>query len=498
MRKLLSFLILLSSFIGFIPTETFAEEETYFVVTAYYSPLPNQKYYLKGNYEAEKRLNGQGIRGASGRPVFSGMLAAPGKYTFGTKIHLEWLGIGSIEDRGGAIVPAGQRGYSHDRIDVWVGYGDEWLRRALYWGKRKVKGTIVASGTQTNLDYNVIPAPEWATRWLKKVPSIFHKWIGTKSSSNDIQELQKLLIQTGHYTGEVNGIYNEEMIDTIYDFQQANNIQTTLSGSGYWGAKTRNLFLKQYLNGKFVSQTTAEIIKEKTAEEILEEKLSIFDAPVSDTASIKKLQNVLTEMGIYTGEIDGKYVSIREDILNYQLTEKIIETAYDTGAGYFGPKTRKDLKENYSNYIEDVKRKQELEKRFSELEEIAAEEAEKVISSIGTVQYGDISTNVRNLQVWLKTLGYADFKDTAIFGKKTENSIISFQIDAELITNAGDIWAGRLGPKTTEAFKNYITEYILEEKLHQEEIYEEVSYLIEENESEVTHNIVPTLIIQKV
>ena len=68
-------------------------DDNYFVVTAYYSPLPDQEYYITGNYEDELRLNGKGIAGASGKGVFSGMLAAPGKYSFGTKIYLDGLGI---------------------------------------------------------------------------------------------------------------------------------------------------------------------------------------------------------------------------------------------------------------------------------------------------------------------------------------------------------------------------------------------------------------------
>ena len=57
-----------------------------FIVTAYYSPLPDQNFYLKGNYEAEKILNGNGTNGASGKPVFIGMIAAPKTYNFGTRI----------------------------------------------------------------------------------------------------------------------------------------------------------------------------------------------------------------------------------------------------------------------------------------------------------------------------------------------------------------------------------------------------------------------------
>ena len=89
MHILFRIFILLSFFLSLIPLQAFAEEERYFVVTAYYSPLPDQQYYLKGNYQAEKRLNGEGIRGAGGKKVFSGMFAAPKNYSFGTKIFLE-------------------------------------------------------------------------------------------------------------------------------------------------------------------------------------------------------------------------------------------------------------------------------------------------------------------------------------------------------------------------------------------------------------------------
>jgi hypothetical protein len=80
-----------------------------FVVTAYYSPLPDQSFYLRGSYEADIKLNGGGIKGASGKPVYSGMLAGPKIYPFGTAIKLNGVGIGKIDDRGGAIVKAGER-----------------------------------------------------------------------------------------------------------------------------------------------------------------------------------------------------------------------------------------------------------------------------------------------------------------------------------------------------------------------------------------------------
>lgn len=93
-KKVLSYgLILLSATMMSPPGTSFAATETEktFIVTAYYSPLPGQSFYFKGNYEAEKRLNGNGTHGASGNPVFTGMIAAPKSYDFGTHIFFPGL-----------------------------------------------------------------------------------------------------------------------------------------------------------------------------------------------------------------------------------------------------------------------------------------------------------------------------------------------------------------------------------------------------------------------
>jgi hypothetical protein len=57
MKKIFSLLIIISLLIINYPLKAIASNEGYFVVTAYYSPLSDQKYYLKGNYKDEIRLN---------------------------------------------------------------------------------------------------------------------------------------------------------------------------------------------------------------------------------------------------------------------------------------------------------------------------------------------------------------------------------------------------------------------------------------------------------
>jgi len=467
------------------PQELFANDDNFFVVTAYYSPLPNQKHYLKGNYEDEKTLNGQGIAGASGKPVFSWMLAAPGKYSFGTKIYLEWLGVWVVEDRGWAIVPAGKRGYSHDRIDIWVGYGDEGLRRALYWGKRKVKGNVIARSNATTLNYKTIPAPLWATNGLTKIANVFHTPLGKWSNVNQVKELQKLLQEVGKYTWEIDGVYNSEVIDIVYDFQIENKIMKNeySIGAWYWGATTRNLFLKQYIAGDLAQHTTEED-KEK-------QMFQVFEAALQNEQDTERLQEILTQMQLYTGDIDGKYESISDIIYDYQISKDIVTSESDIGAGVFWPKTRASLKEEYTLYLQAQKRQLELEKIYSTLEEESIEESKEIIKIIGSPKYGNIDTNVRELQIWMNKIGYFDHKDTAIFWVKTKNSIINFQIETGVIENTHQTWAGIFWPATKQAFENEIKNLILQQKLEDSEVFEELQAFTE-NEIEV-ESVIGTL-----
>jgi len=101
-KKILSFCVIILILFWLFQNNSFAynkNKKTKFRITAYYSPLPNQTHYIKWSYEAEVLMNGKGIRWASWKKVFSGMLAAPSKYPFWTKIYLKWLWVAEVADR---------------------------------------------------------------------------------------------------------------------------------------------------------------------------------------------------------------------------------------------------------------------------------------------------------------------------------------------------------------------------------------------------------------
>ena len=101
-----------------------------FVISAYYSPIQGQNKYVTGSLAGDIRLNGSGVNGADGTGVYPGMIAAPSTYAFGTKMEIPGIGTVAVHDRGGAI--------KNNRLDVWMGYGDVGLQRAIKWGKRSV------------------------------------------------------------------------------------------------------------------------------------------------------------------------------------------------------------------------------------------------------------------------------------------------------------------------------------------------------------------------
>ena len=112
-------------------------EETglYFVLSAYYSPKPWQSFYTTGSYAWDLKLNWQGHTTASWKSVQYGMIAADSKYSFWTKIHLEWLWDFTVEDRWWAI--------KWNRIDIYMWEWEEALRKALQFGKKTVKWNII-------------------------------------------------------------------------------------------------------------------------------------------------------------------------------------------------------------------------------------------------------------------------------------------------------------------------------------------------------------------
>lgn len=354
-----------------LSSEVFASEETYFIATAYYSPLPNQDSYTTGSYYWDIRLNGEWVTTASGKWVFPGLLAGPKNYPFGTKIYFEGYGIGAIEDRGGAIVKAGNRGYDYDRIDIWMWYGDEGLQRAKKWGKRKIKGKIVVPSSKVSLK---IPESKlWVLTKLQVNPE--------NSKTEDVKKLQKIFTKAELYDDEIDGEY-ESIKDELIEFQ-IKNIDEIDSAehphAGWYGKKTIAALRSKYpgSNEILVKENISlfHSFNHKKASEkykIILEYGDLVVTPESTSESIESLQKLLSELGEYNGVSDGDYESIKEPLLELQKKIGLIKNDDDWGAGYFGNKTKSALWKYY-----EINDPAEQKANFGQKEKITLQESEK-------------------------------------------------------------------------------------------------------------------------
>ena len=339
MKKI--FLILSILYSAFVVVEAFAAEsfpeggETRnFTLTGYYSPLPNQPYFLTGSYESEIRLNGRGKFGADGTAVYPGMIAAPKSYKFGSSVCLPNFGCGKIHDRGGAIVEKGGRSIArHDRLDLWMGYGQEGLTRALALGLKHVEGKIYEAG---NIPVNVnftVPSTLESIIDAGNYPE-FNYNLSSGSKGESVKKLKESLLKLGFEVDESDE-YDENLRQTILKFQLKNYVivDENENGAGRFGPKTRakfsDLLYKQQVQQKITELWNSfyfetEMKRGKRSEEVV------------------RLQQILVQKEFLEVAPTGYFGFQTEAALKeFQKNENLIQSKNQTGAGVFGPKTKK-------------------------------------------------------------------------------------------------------------------------------------------------------------
>lgn len=296
-KKSTIYYCLFAVFFMALPSETTFTAETEqktFIATAYYSPLPNQTKYYRWSYEADKKLNGWWIKGSDGTPVFVGMIAAPKNYAFGTKIELDGLGVVSVHDRGWAIVSSAD-GVTYDRIDIWMGYGDEGLERTLAWGRREITGKIVDSNTAVSLDLqNIVKnAPQITQTALQKFQAIGYElnWRTFAELVLQFQLDHKIINSSseagaGNYwpktTAKLNQLYNEKIKNSSSVVSESKN-----------NTKLENIV---------TFEETKTNLTEKEAMELSQNMAITYFGEYSET--VKNLQKFLQKTGYFKENVD--------------------------------------------------------------------------------------------------------------------------------------------------------------------------------------------------
>lgn len=396
-----------------------------FVITAYYSPLPHQCCYVTGGLEAEKVLNGQGHTAADGTPVYAGMIAAPAKYKFGTVITLQGLGTFKVHDRGGAITELEN---GADRIDIWVGHGEEALARALAVGVMEVSGRVYPPNVrQPNIAFDMEDLPSPVDRlnafFVEQDSPLFMRSVmGQKGLS--VRMVQESLSKLGYFRRSASGFFGEQTRDSLAGFLRDYDVDGTPEEVG---ATQRS---------HIIAAT-----RRKEARKPIQEF-------VDDTASpegIMQAQRTLRFLGFYKGRTDGVYSDeLRNSILTFQQKHYLVGTESDPGAGRIGPITKRSLEGLWDRTL--------VAKRAKKYERIHA--VDLYMSKHGMrlekfLEEGHAGSQVRLLQRLLVEDGFFPVDEVnGSFGPLTKEAVIAYQLDRGLIASADQAVAGLVGPKT--------------------------------------------------
>ena len=411
----------------------YASYQHTFTISAYYSPLPGQIRYVTGSYERDIRLNGSGVRSADGTPVYPGMIAAPKTYAFGTKMTIPGIGTVAVHDRGGAIVTAGQRNQSFDRLDVWMGYGDVGLERALNWGKRNVNVTV--HGIDPNVEENVyLQGFTEAEKFIRNVvvkQKVFTVDLGYGQTGDKVGTLQEYLTQLGYYKGKIDKYYGDEVYKAVIAFQIDKNIidRSEDFGAGYLGPQTR-------------AQIEGAFDKRNDYEKIIQESLGKDDKG----DSVTDLQKSLQKLG-YELDVNGVYDEATiQAVFKFQKENEIVSHETEHGAGYFGPKTFAVLSQKLIAFSDPT---------------IATIKENNIVQASyngfnADLSLGDSGEEVKTLQEELRKVNLFKAEASGYYGEVTQHAIFKFQQKKGLLASKTDVGAGNFGPQTRSALNSLL------------------------------------------
>lgn len=399
-----------------------------FVLTAYYSPLPDQCCYVLGGEKADKVMNGEGIAGADGTPVYPGMVAAPASYAFGTRITLPGIGVVTVHDRGGAIIEMEDGAH---RIDVWAGFGEEGLARALAFGVQEVTGTVYpAGGWQPNERINLaeLPAPPDRLKTYQVAGGLLdvHPKKGDKGLS--VSLLQQTLTDVG-FSVDDTAFYGDETEAALRSF---------LDSVGQGGEPADQL------------TTTA-------ASHLLAAKYTTRDPDISHIdsssapADVQSAQRLLRFLGFYKGRTDGVYDGVTEQsILAFQQQAGLVGGPDSPGAGRIGPLTKGKLSDAW--YKRTVARRAQ---RYMLLATVGNKLDARDELPDRFLAEGMTGDEVEQLQEALADLGYFPHDSiNGVFGPLTKSSVLKFQLDRKVIASSADSAAGYVGPGTLRQIRS--------------------------------------------
>lgn len=426
--KILFLLIVLAAPVCAVMQDVPQSREQDFIITAYYSPIANQCCYVLGGEKADKVMNGEGRAGADGTTVYPGMIAAPASYAFGTRIVLPGIGIGTVHDRGGAIreVDGGHR------LDLWVGYGEEGLARALAFGVRRVRGTVFLPGSRQPRERFVLDELKAPVDKLKPFLVLDYGLLNARPAAGQVglsvTMLQETLRDLGYFRHEVTGKFGLVTQEALAAF-------------------LRDMRLPD--GGDVLSERAAAYLMAAHRKKDADVPVT-FVGPGSSVSDVTQAQRLLRFLDFYRGRTDGVYNdALREAILSFQKSERLVGDAASPGAGRIGPLTQARIATIWKRVVIAAHAE-----RFLLLQRTVAllEKRGRLVE--GFLRMGHTGPEVRVYQELLAERGlFPKEKINGVYGPLTRDSTVRYQISAGLIKRASDPGAGDVGAKTLRALR---------------------------------------------
>ena len=205
----------------------------------------------------------------------------------------------------------------------------------------------------------------------------------------EVEEIQRLLIEKNFLTGEADGIFGEATENALKDFQKSSGLEA----DGICGAETLKI-----LRGENNSSVSSENF------------LKIGDSG----EKVSELQNILIKLYYLEGIADGIFGAATEDALkNFQSENNL------TADGICGAETFEILEKVLSG-------------ENSDSENFSSETSNNLTKPEEVLQFGSQGYAVRELQDMLIGLGYLTGVADGDFGKATENALKDFQFSVGL------------------------------------------------------------------
>lgn len=274
-------------------------------------------------------------------------------------------------------------GYLSGKADGYYGGATE---AAVYAFQARTSG-LYEDGKAGPLTLEKLYASD--ARRARSVTSSVGEVLELGSQGEDVKALQTRLRKLGYLSASADGSYGANTVAAVTAFQQVNG----LKADGKAGTKTLNLIYLSTTSAVDATPVPQATIKPGADGEDITTTGYTTLRLKDEGEAVRKLQQALKDIGLYSGRVDGVYGS--GTVTAVTSFQTVMNLKVD---GVAGPATQRALYNTGGGSIE-----------------------------YATLRPGDSSSAVKNMQYTLYELGYYDDTISGYYGSTTKDAVQAFQ-----------------------------------------------------------------------